>query len=172
MACSESELISKAMYPFRYFGGNSWTGHQPTAKHLLTQGEAEKRAVIKERWLIQTLYLQNYKNIILKYTSKLITFWRWPPPLSKLSSNLERIKQFPVSIPHPVYGSTAENYGKKFMSSARFEPTIWAFEKSKIARALNCVTTGVGPLKILRIYTVYILIILSPLRPILIALCA
>jgi len=37
-------------------------------------GAAEKRAIVT---IIQTLYLQNYKNIILTYTTKLITFWTW-----------------------------------------------------------------------------------------------
>jgi hypothetical protein len=35
-------------------------------------GAAEKRAIGKA--IIQTRYLQNYKNIILKYTTKRITF--------------------------------------------------------------------------------------------------
>jgi len=39
----------------------------------IIQAVAEKWTIIKQQ-LIQTLYLQNYKNIILKYTTKLITF--------------------------------------------------------------------------------------------------
>jgi len=45
---------------------------------------------------MQTLHLQNDKNIILKYTAKLFYFLNttssmWPPSLGKHSSNLERI---------------------------------------------------------------------------------
>jgi len=36
------------------------------------QDAAKKQAIIKT--ITQTLYLQNYKNMILKYTTKLITF--------------------------------------------------------------------------------------------------
>jgi hypothetical protein len=37
------------------------------------QDVAGERMIIKTT-IIQTLYLQNYKNITLKYTTKLITF--------------------------------------------------------------------------------------------------
>jgi hypothetical protein len=37
------------------------------------QSAAEKRAIIKPT-IITSMYLQNYKNIILKYTTKLVTF--------------------------------------------------------------------------------------------------
>jgi hypothetical protein len=50
-----------------------------TSRHIqnlaswIYTGETEKRTIIKT--IIQTLYLRNYKNIVLKYTTKLITFW-------------------------------------------------------------------------------------------------
>jgi hypothetical protein len=54
---------------------NTWLSTSWSFK--VNTGAAEKRAIINQQELFQALYLRNYKNIILKCITELITFWTW-----------------------------------------------------------------------------------------------
>jgi hypothetical protein len=61
------------------------------------QVTAEKRAIIKP--VIQTPYLQNYKNVSLKYTTKLVTFWA-----RRLQGDLHPCANNPLTSTQAVLG--------------------------------------------------------------------
>jgi len=45
VVCSESELTSESMNPFRHFGRTPWTGYQPVARPVPTQNSTTQKDV-------------------------------------------------------------------------------------------------------------------------------